>query len=70
MICHKINTTRGGSNTHSPNWLKNKKATINPINKNYNKYFQYFPTHALNHQELGKDSERIIKIKPFIGKCN
>ena len=48
-----MNTTRGGSNTHSPNWLKNKKATINPINKNYNKYFQCFPTHALTHQELG-----------------
>ena len=46
-----MNTTRCGSNTHSQNWLK-KKATINPINKNYNKYFQYFPTHALNHQEL------------------
>ena len=31
--CHKINPSRGGSYIDSPDWIKNKKATINPINK-------------------------------------
>ena len=45
---------------------KKQKATINFINKNDNKCFQYAATLALNHKETGKDSERIKKIKPFI----
>ena len=31
--CHKINPNRGGSYIDSPDWIKNKKATTNPINK-------------------------------------
>ena len=31
--CHKINQNRVGSYVDSPDWIKNKKATINPINK-------------------------------------
>ena len=31
---HKINLNRCGSYGDSPNWMKSKKATINPINKN------------------------------------
>ena len=31
--CHKINSNRGGSYIDSSDWIKNKKATINPINK-------------------------------------
>ena len=30
---------------------------INPINKKYNKYFQYAVTVALNHKELKKISK-------------
>ena len=37
----------------SPDWMKNKKATINPINKKDNKCFQYRLTVALNHEEIG-----------------
>ena len=29
---------------HYPDWIKNKKATINPINKKDNKCFQYVVT--------------------------
>ena len=32
--CHKINPSRGGSYIDSPDWIKNKKASINNINKN------------------------------------
>ena len=37
----------------SPKWLKNKKATINPIN-NDDKCFQYAITIALNYQKKKK----------------
>ena len=30
---HKKNHTRSGSHIDSPDWIKNKKATINPIHK-------------------------------------
>ena len=44
--CHKINLNRGGSYIDSPEWIKNKKATINPINKKDTKCFQYAVTVA------------------------
>ena len=62
---HKINQIHGGSYTDSPDWIKNKKVTKNPINKKDNKCFQYAITVALNHEEIKKDSQRITKIKPF-----
>ena len=31
--CHKVNFKRGGLYTDSPNWIKKKKATINPKNE-------------------------------------
>ena len=45
-------------------WL-DKKATINPINKKDNKYFQYAVAVALNHGETGKHAEKITKIKLY-----
>ena len=39
--CHKVNLNCGGSYIDSPDWRKNKKATIKTINKNDNKCFQY-----------------------------
>ena len=66
--CHKINPNRGRPDIDSPEWIKNKTAAINHINKKYNKCFQYDVTVALNHEEIGKNPERITKIKPFINK--
>ena len=40
--------------------MKNKKATINLINKKYNKCFQDAVTAALNHQEIKNDLKRVI----------
>ena len=37
--CNKTNFNRSGSYIHSPDWIKNRKAAINPINKNDNKCF-------------------------------
>ena len=52
--CHKINLNRGGSYIDVPDWIKNKKATINPIKKKGNKCFQYAITVALNYKEIKK----------------
>ena len=50
----KINPNRGGSYLDSPCCVKNKKAIINPINKD-NKCFQYAITVTSNHEEIGKN---------------
>ena len=66
--CHEINPNRGESYIDSPDWIKNKKATTNPINKKDNKCFQYAVTVALNHEEIERHAERITKRKPLINK--
>ena len=53
--CHKTNLNCGKSYIDSPDWIKNKKATINPINKKDNKCFQYAVTVAVNYKEIKED---------------
>ena len=65
---NKVNLSRGGSYIDSPKWVKNKRATINPPNKNDDRCFQYAVTVALNHEQIKDHQERISKIKPFIEK--
>ena len=55
---HKINLKRGKSNIKSLEWVLNKRATINPKNKD-NKCFQYSTTVALNRQNIENHPERI-----------
>ena len=66
---HKTRLKRGKSYIKSPEWILNKRATINPKNKG-NKCFQYSITAALNHQNIENYPERISNIKPFIDKYN
>ena len=66
--CYKINPNRSGTYIDSPDWIKDKKATIHPVNQKDDKCFQYALTVALNHEEIGKNSERTTKIKSFINK--
>ena len=66
---HKVGLKRSGSYIDSPEWLKNKKATINPQNNDDN-CFQYALTVALNHQNIANNLQRIPKIKPFIDQYN
>ena len=65
--CYEIGPNPGGWCIDSPDWIKNKKATINSINEK-NRCFQYSVTVALNHEKMGKHAERITKIKAFINK--
>ena len=66
---HKTSLKRGKSYIKSPEWILNKRATINPKNKD-NKCFQYSITVALNHQNIENHPERISNIKPFIDLYN
>ena len=59
--CHKTNPSFGGSYIDSPDSIKSKIATINPINKKDNKCFLYAVTVALNHEEIKKKSAKSNK---------
>ena len=65
----KKNYKRGGSSTDSPDWIKEKKGTIYPKNKD-DKCFQYAATVVLSYGEIKRNSERISNTKPFISKYN
>ena len=49
----------GASFIDTPEWLKHKKATINPQNKNNVYCFMYAVTLALFNKEFGKNPGRI-----------
>ena len=54
----KISLNRNwSSHIDSPRWLKNKKATTNPKNKNDN-CFQYALTFTLNYENVKKDPKK------------
>ena len=48
---NKVSLSRGGSYIDSPEWLKNKKATINPKD-NDDKCFQYALTVVLSYEQI------------------
>ena len=66
---HKTSLKRENSYIKSSEWLINKRATINPKNKD-DKYFQYSIAAALNHQNIENHLERISNIEPFIDQYN
>ena len=57
------------SSIDSPEWLKNKKSTINPKDNNA-KCFKYVLTVSLNYQNIKKGPQRMSKLKAFIDKYN
>ena len=68
-LIHKTSLKRGKSYMKSPEWVVNKRATINPKNKD-SKCFQYSTTVALNYQKIESHSERISNIEPSINQYN
>ena len=65
---HKISLNRGRSYIDSPEWLKHKKATINPKN-NDDECLRYSIIAALNYAEIN-NPERVSKLRPFIDNYN
>ena len=51
---HRVRLRRGGSYVKSPKWLANKKATINPKNKNDYECLWWSIIPALNYYEIMK----------------
>ena len=68
----KINSPGGLSYIPTPEWLFNKKATVNPNNskRGDNKCFHYALLIAIHHKELGKTPERVEKLTKCIDKYN
>ena len=64
------NPNHVGSYKDSCDLIKNKKATISPINKKDSKSLQYAVTVTLNHEEIGKKKSKIPETKHFINKFN
>ena len=48
----KTNIRRSESYVKSPDWLVNKRATINPKNEKNNKCFQWSTTSALSYNKV------------------
>ena len=63
---HKISLNRGSSHINSPEWIKNKKVTINPETTEDSNCFQY----AITDQNNDHHTERISKLRPFINNYN
>ena len=54
---HKTSLKRGNSYINSPEWVANKKATINPKNED-DKCFKYYIIVALHHNKFKSNPER------------
>ena len=65
---HKTSLRRGKSYIKSPEWLKNKRATIYLKNKKDDNCFQYVLTVAFNWEKIVGNPPRISKIKAFISQ--
>ena len=59
---HRVRLRRGGSYIKSPEWLANKKATINPKNKIDDECLRWSTSSALDYNEIiKKEFENIFK---------
>ena len=66
---HKITLKRSRSYIKSPEWLRNKRATINPKSTD-NKCFRDAITAALNYNQIPNHPERIPNLMPFFNQYN
>ena len=66
-LCDMITINRGWSHIDSSKRFENKKSTINPKNDDKN-CFRYAMTIALNHEQVGKDPQRITQFYHFINE--
>ena len=67
---HKTSLKKEKSCMKSPEWVVNKRATINPKKLSDNKCFQQSITVALHHQDIENHPERITIVGHHIGLYN
>ena len=61
---HKTTLKRGGSYIKSPEWLMNKRATINPKSTD-NMCFRDAIVASLNYEDIPSHPERTSNLMPF-----
>ena len=61
---HQLNLTRGSSYIPLPQWLANKKAIINPRNKDQ-ECFKWAVIAASRWEEIGKEPQRVSNLKKY-----
>ena len=66
---HKLELTRGSSHVELPGWVAEKKAVINPKNED-EECFKWAMIAALYHEEIGKDPQRLSRLRPFAERCD
>ena len=60
--CHKISPNPGGTYINSSDWIKNKIAAENSINKKDRKWFQYGVTATLDYEgrkKIRKEQQKL-----------
>ena len=63
-VFQKLTVSSGASHIDFPDWIRVKKAVINPKN-NDDTCFQYAVTLALSWEKIRKNCERVNKILPY-----
>ena len=66
---HRLALIRGSSYIELPEWIKNKKAVINPQNKD-EECFKWAVIEALHHKEIKHNPERISLLRPYENQHN
>jgi len=66
---HRLILTRGASYIQIPKWIEQKKAVINPKNTD-EECFKWAVIASLHHEEIGKNPQRITKLKLFEERYN
>ena len=60
----RIDIRRGGSYIPSPDWISNKKATINPKNEKDNECFKWSIIAGLNYNKIKeKELKKLLKFR-------
>ena len=66
---HRLVLTRGSSYIELLEWIKNKKAVINPQNKD-EECFKWAAIAAIHHEEIKNNPERISLLRPYENQYN
>ena len=66
---HRLVLTRGSSYNELLQWIKSKRAVINPQNKD-EECFKWAVIAALHHEEIKKDHQRISRLSPYEKQYN
>ena len=67
---HKVSLNQGSSYIPQPEWVSQKKSTLNPYNHSDNRCFLYAIVIALNYHNIDNNPQIISNLLPFIASYN